>query len=432
MLKKCLIVLVLFSCTTLFSQETNSNNQTASTNDFLSLKLKGTSAKGGIAVIVSNMSPVFNEIRDVVARLIRDDYRIALVPKNYDYDVPTLSATNSPFAPEIKYIIKIHVLTETLSEQLIKTKIEMLRLSDNKYVIQDYAVARPNIAFFVGHLKRMLEEIIPQENYVNPKIINVQADQLTFSSKEFPGLRRGDEIKVRYNESRQGITESIAIVSRFSNEFVIAKDISKKVQSNDVVLRHTPKRNRFYINLGAIIPTLGESTLIAKLGDKLWQENTRWPAGFKVEGEYERFLPYQLVSTTAFGINVDRTLYTYLMTGIGYRILINPFWEVTPYFRLGVAYNSLGLYAVSGTSNHLQGFSLSIGMALGANIVRRLGENIFIGTDLGVQYYPFTIVNVLSGTETVTPQWKHGDTFSDKFSMTQLFPYISIKIGWMF
>lgn len=426
MLNKFFIFICLLTISnTAFSEEIKSP-------DTLSLKMRGASSEGSIAIIVSNRRPIYNIIVDTTTIFLRNDYRLALVPSDFDYDLTKITTSTSPFASEIKYVIKLINHTQNLSEKTIKVDIEVLRISDRKIVKSSYHGARVNVAFFAREIEDLLIQLFPKKNYLNPKIVSAKGSIFTFAQKDFPTLRKGDEIKVRYSEPRDGITESIAIVQNFSNHHVVAKDISSKVKSTDVVVRNAPRRNRFYLNIGAVVPFGGQRVLTAMHGTNVWQDTARWAGGFKVEGEYERFLPHQLVSTTAFGINIDRTMHTYLMTGVGYRFFMSPVWELVPYFRIGAAYTPVGLRGVGGSDSYLQGMALSLGMAFGLNFVRRFGDSLYVGADLGIQYYPYTYVSVMSGSEKIKPLWQHGDGFLDKFSMTQVFPYLSVKIGWIF
>ncbi|MGL5956611.1 MAG: hypothetical protein ACRC0X_08475 [Brevinema sp.] len=400
-----------------------------SAEEKLQLTFRGVNRQDAIALIVSNRNPIFTEIRTIVDTLVKDDFRIALVPPDYDYDLTKLSI--SPFASEVQYVLKIIVHNQSVAEQQIKTTVELLRLSDQKMIRNDFTTPRSNPVFLSADIRSMLEQLIQKNNYVNPIIVSVQDGIIVFPKKDFPSLRRGDEIRLRYKESRKGDTESIAIVQKISNEMVLAKDLSKKSAVGDEVSRNSPKRNRFYINVGTVIPTLGERILTARLDHHIWQTSPRWAVGFKIEGEYERFLPYQLVSTTSFGINFDRTMHTYLMTGIGYRALMRT-WEFTPYFRLGFAYNAIGLQTIEGTAGNLQGFTLNFGVALGMNIVKRVSDNIFVGLDLGLQYFPLSVVSVLADSKKIKPGWKDKGEFSEKFPMTELYPYVSLKVGWIF
>ena len=119
------------------------------------------------------------------------------------------------------------------------------------------------------------------------------------------------------------------------------------------------------------------------------------------------------------------------MTGIGYRILQYS-WEFMPYLRLGIMYTPLSLNNIAGGGSSLQGLSLKFGLNIGISIIKRVTQSIFIGVDVGVQYFPLEYVSVLHDSDTIKPQWKHGDEFRDDFSMTELYPYLSIKVGWLF
>ncbi len=391
----------------------------------LPLKFQGFSDKGSIAVIVSNSDPVFYEIKSVISDLVKNDFRIAVVPKDYDYNITNIDP--KIFAPEIKFVMKIYVYTQSPSEQQIKLKVDILRFSDKKIISEEFSFSRKNPVVLSSGIKKMFSELMPKVSLLNPKVVSVDGGVFSFAKKEFPSAKVGDEIKIRYKNSRQGKTESIAIVQKMSNDMVVAKDLSKKVEIDDDVFG--AKRNRFYINFGAIFPTLGEKTLVAKLNEDIWYGSKDWSAGFKMEGEFERFIPYQLVSTTAFGMNVDRNINIYIMTGIGYRGIVDT-WEFVPYFRLGVMYRSIAM--TSQDTGNLQGFSLNFGMMLGLNIVKRLDNDFFVGTDIGFQYFPFSSVSVLTDSEKVEPQWQKDKEFTDDFSATKMYPYIGVKVGWIF
>ena len=397
----------------------------------LSLKFKGTSSQKAIAIIISNQTPITVEIREIMSDFVKNDLKVALVPKEYTYDLNTLTIYNSPFAKEVAFVIKINTYNTSLKEQVLNLNVEILRLSDGEIISQDIAGPRSNIQLITVQIRNMLAKLMTQTNYSDPIISIVYDDLFAFPYKNFDNLRRGDEIIIRYTSARKGLIESIGIVHKMSNDMVLVKDINKRVEVGDKIIRGTPHRNRFYFNIGLIVPTLGESVLSAKSDNKIWESSRYWPAGFKIEGEYERFLPYRLVSTTAFGINMDRTVGTYLMTGIGYRLFKNS-WEFIPYIRLGVLYNTIGLNNIEGDVGNLQGFSLRFGANIGINIVKRIDFGMFVGLDIGLQYFPFESISVLVDSKKITPEWKNKNGYSKDFSMTELYPYLSLKIGWIF
>jgi len=419
-------ILMLLLVVPMFAQEKSDPEKQE-----LSLKLKGFSTQGAIAIIVSNRSSVTQEIKDMVTDFVRNDFRVALVPKDYTYDLKTLTAKNSPFVKEVAFVLKMNFYNKSLTEQMISLNVEIVRLSDGKFVTQEISGPRSNIRFITVQIRNLLAKLMTTINYDNPTISMVEGDLFAFPYKNFNSLRRGDEIIIRYANAREGLTESIGIVHKMSNDMVLVKDINKKVEVNDKIIRGTPRRNRFYLNLGLIVPTVGENVLTAKLDNNIWESSRYWPVGFKIEGEYERFLPYRLVSTTTFGINVDRTLNTYLMTGIAYRLFKNS-WEFTPYFRLGFMYSTIGLKNIEGSAGNLQGFALRFGVNLGINIIKRINSSMFIGLDIGLQYFPLETVSVLTGSEKVTPEWKSKKEYSENFPMTELYPYLSLKVGWLF
>ena len=420
-------ILILLLVAPIFAQE----NNTPEKKEEISLKLKGSSTQGSIAIIISNRSPVFIEIKEMMTDLVRNDFRVAQVPEDYTYDLKTLNAKNSPFVKEVAFVLKMNFYTKSLTEQMISLNVEIVRLSDGKIVSQEIAGPRSNVRLITVQIRNLLAKLMTAINYDNPTISMVQGDLFAFPYKDFNSLRRGDEIIIRYANARGGLTESIGTVHKMSNDMVLAKDINKKVEVNDKVMRGTPLRNRFYLNVGLMVPTVGERVLSAKLENNTWESASYWPVGFKIEGEYERFLPYRLVSTTAFGMNVDRSINTYLMTGIGYRVFKNT-WEFTPYLRLGFMYSTIGLNNIEGGAGSLQGFALRFGVNLGINIIKRINSSMFVGLDIGLQYFPLETISVLTGSEKVTPEWKNKKEYSENFPMTELYPYLSIKVGWLF
>ena len=95
-------------------------------------------------------------------------------------------------------------------------------------------------------------------------------------------------------------------------------------------------------------------------------------------------------------------------------------------------YSTIGLKNIEGGTGNLQGFALRFGVNLGMNIVKRIGSSMFVGLDIGLQYFPLETVSVLTGSEKVTPEWKNKNEYSKNFPMTELYPYLSIKVGWLF
>ncbi len=377
---------------------------------------------GKVALIVSNVDPVAYEIRAVKRELTRDNFVIDNIEDDYDLS----SLKSNPLSSDVKFMMKIQVYNTLTSEQLLKLKVEVLRLSDYKKISKDFNIPRTSTTLLTAGIRGLFDELVPRVVLDNPKITSVNGNEFSFDRDDSFVVKRGDEIKIRYKDSRQGKTDSIAIVHKISSNTISAKDTSKGVAVGDEVFRYAPNRNRFYINLGAILP--GERTLSAELDGNSWKSDTFWVAGFKIEGEYERFLPYQLVSTTAFGVNADRGMNIYAMTGIGYRGIINT-WEIVPYFRVGGMYRALSLRATTDGTGNLQGFALGLGIDFGVNTVKRIGD-MFVGFNLGLQYFPFSAVTVLTDSEKVKPQWLENDKAVEQ--LTELIPYLSIKVGWVF
>ncbi len=375
-----------------------------------------------IGLIISNVNPVFHEMREVKRELARDNFHIV----SQDIDCELSELEESPFTEDVKIITKAHVYNTLTSEPVLKIKIEMLRLSDKKIISRDFSVPRTNPIQLSLGIKEMLRELLPIVNIDNPKVLTVDGKEFSFEKIDYMGVRVGDEIKIRYQSSRHGKTESTAIVQKITKDEIVARDMSGRVEVGDEVMLYTAKRSRFSINLGAIVPR--EKTFVARLDDTYWQSDTFWSVGFKIEGEFERFLPYQLISTTAFGVNVDRGLIVYIMTGIGYRGIVDT-WEFVPYFRLGGMYRALIMSPTTENIGNLQGFAIGVGLSAGLNMVKRI-DDMFVGLDMGVQYYPFSAITVMTDSEKVQPQWQTDGQFSDYFS--EIFPYLSVKVGWVF
>ncbi len=375
-----------------------------------------------VALIVSNVNPVTYEIQAIKRELARDNFVIENIEE--DYDLSTLKA--NPLSADVKFIMKIHVYNTLTSEPLLKLKVEVLRLSDTKMVSKDFSISRTSTTLLAAGIKGLFEELEPRVVFDNPKITSVNGNEFSFESDEYFAVKRGDEIKIRYKDSRQGRIDSIAIVHKISDNTIYAKDTSKKVVVGDEVFRYAPSRSRFYINVGATLPR--ERTLTAELDGSSWKSDTFWSVGFKIEGEYERFLPYQLVSTTSFGANVDSGINVYAMTGIGYRGIIDT-WEIVPYFRVGGIYRALSLSPTTEGTGNLQGFSLGFGIDFGINTVKRI-DDMFVGFGVGFQYFPFSVTTVLTDSKKVKPQWLENGQLVER--LTESIPYLSLKVGWFF
>ncbi|MGL4367085.1 MAG: hypothetical protein ACRCTQ_02215 [Brevinemataceae bacterium] len=415
--------------------ETNSNKAVKTTppkpeGPQIPIKFPANSnSQEAIALVISNRTPVASVIRDFLNSLNNKGYKIAAAKQ--DVDISNITTATSPFAREVRYVMKFYVLNAAPTEQLVKINIEILRIADGKRIKQEIAFSRSNIPSLVSSVEKMLVQIVQQKEKINPMITAVSNNQIVFPTKGFPKVKKGDEVVIRYPRARRGKTESYAMVTGVTTRSITAKDLDKMAQPGDFVLSNPPLRNRFSFSAGIMVPTLGESELSASLDANVWSAPKRWPAGPKIEAEYERLLPYQLVSTTVLGINIDGGMGTYVMTGVGYRIIHNG-WEFIPYFRIGAMYVPLVLQIASGSAGSLQGMTIRFGINPGMSFLKRIGT-IYVGADIGLQWYPLSLVSVLTDSQKITPSWRNsqGD-FTSTFSMTQLYPYISLKVGWLF
>ncbi|MGL4560943.1 MAG: hypothetical protein ACRCV0_01470 [Brevinema sp.] len=394
-------------------------------NDVIPLKFRGSKSAGGsIAMVISNRAPFAPEISEVINDLTMRGYRVALVKD--DIDIEGLSLKNSPFVKDVLYVMKIFVNNTSTRESVLSLKIDLLVLSSQKKISKEFAAPRANIKMITKEMDALLQQVLPRKDENPLQVLSISNNIFSFTNMA-RGLRRGDEIRIQYKLPRNKRTESQAIVVQISSNTIQAKDIYKQIEIGDVILPISPKRNRFSFNVHAIVPTIGERRLLASLDNRSWTARSRWPVGFALEGEYERFLPYQLVSTTAFGISVDGVLGTHVFTGIGYRGLVES-WEFMPYIRLGFLYNPLGFNSNTG-GDPLQGMTLRLGLNLGVNIIKRVSDTIFVGFDLGIRWYFYDFVNVQSAGTQVKPFWNNNQK---KFPLSAFYPYIGLKIGWIF
>ncbi|MGL4388862.1 MAG: hypothetical protein ACRCTJ_05670, partial [Brevinema sp.] len=341
-----------------------------------------------------------------------------------ELDIEGLTLKNSPFVKDVGYVLKIYVNNTSTRESVLSLKIDLLVLSSGKVSSREFGVPRSNIKMITKEMDLLLQKVIPQKDN-NPVTVLSNSGDIFYFTNNARGLRRGDEIRIQYQNPRKKSTESPAVVMHISSNLIKAKDLHGFVEPKDKVLPVSPKRNRFSFNIHATIPTFGNRIVEGSLNNHIFKSSPRWPAGFTIEGEYERFIPYQLVSTTVFGVSVDSVLGTHLMTGIGYRGLVGH-WEFTPYIRLGFLYNPLAFKSDT-SADLLQGLTLRIGVNLGLSIMRRITDDIFIGLDFGLRWYFYDFVNLSLGDQNVKPSWKGGT-----FALSELYPYIGLKIGWIF
>lgn len=393
--------------------------------------------KLGTALVISNRVPIEADVRKIVSGLKAEGIKI--FDARQDVDLKGVNQTNSPFAKDIGYAMKISVLNESYAERVYRFSVTVLRLSDGGMASTELAVPKENFAMLVAELYRLLCRIFPGKITSDPVVTDVSTEKFSFPMGDFYGLRKGDEITVRYAQAREGLTESYAIVRKVSvltngsniSTTVEAKDLAKAVKTGDTILRKSPQRNRFSFTLSATVVAGGTMPLQARDGARLWKGSGVWPAGLIFNGEYERLLPYQLVSTTVFGINVDGMLGTFVFTGIGYRVIYRS-WEFVPYLRLGVMYNPLVLDGVTADTPSMQGAGFRFGLNFGMSFMKRLGSNLFLGLDLGAQWYPLSYGAMLVSSQSIKPQWKNGSGWSDKLSLPSIYPYLGLKFGWTF
>lgn len=393
--------------------------------------------KLGTALVVSNRVPIEADVRKIVSGLKAEGIKI--FDARQDVDLKGVTQTNSPFAKDIGYAMKISVLNESYAERVYRFSVTVLRLSDGGMASTELAVPKENFTMLIAELYRLLCRLFPGKITSDPVVTDVSTEKFSFPMGDFYGLRKGDEITVRYAQAREGLTESYAIVQKVSvstnglniSTTVEAKDLAKAVKTGDTILRNPPQRNRFSFTLLATAVAGGTIPLQARDGARLWKGSGVWPAGLIVNGEYERFLPYQVVLTTVFGINVDGMLGTFVFTGVGYRIIYRT-WEFVPYLRLGVVYNPLVLDAVTAGAPSMQGAGFRFGLNFGMSFMKRLGSNLFLGLDLGAQWYPLSHGAMLVSSKSIKPQWKNSSGWSDKLSLPSVYPYLGLKFGWTF
>ncbi|MGL4394381.1 MAG: hypothetical protein ACRCS8_04065 [Brevinema sp.] len=379
-------------------------------------------AGNGVAFIMPQKTLLNDDFTELMTELQKLRYQISSV--DGDLNLSLLNSQNSPFVRDVNYVLRVSILNE-LVDSILSIQIELLDLKSTKILTREIGVPRTSFKNISKDIDTMLQQLIPQIENKALLVDNVQKSRFSFTNN-LRGLRKGDEIRVQYRLPRKGFTESPSIVMSVSSNEIIARDLMGFVEINDTVVPTSPKRNRFSLNVHAMFPALGDPYLRGTLEGENWTSNTkRWPAGFSLEAEYERFLPYQLVSTTVLGIDVDGALGTHLMTGLGYRGLWGS-WEFMPYLRFGFMYNPLSFKSPS-NSDPMQGLTIRVGMDVGMNIMNRITDDIFIGIDFGLRWYFHDFVVLQTAGEKVQPSWSQ-----NKFPLSQFYPYLGFKVGWIF
>jgi len=394
-----------------------------------SLHYRGDKTKSGIAISISNRTPIARETVSILTDLSSRGFRVALTKS--DIDIHSITSTNSPFNDDTKYILKIYVLNESVTENLISVDIILLKLENGKKIVGNISFPRSNIKILTSNLEKIFRKFMPIKKKDDPLIISINNNEFFFSNTNFAPIKKGDEIIIQYASARNKLTESYGFVTKISNDFIIAKDINLLAEVNDSILNVSPKRNRFSFSGGLLIPLFGESILIAYNNNNIWEASKRWPVGLQISAEYERFLPYRLTSTTAVGLNINGVMGTFIFTGVGYRLFYKS-WEFTPYIRLGVMYSPLALAIKEGTVGQLQGAVLQFGFNGGISMTKRLTRNLFVGLDIGFQWYPFEYTPLSSDSQKIKPQWNQNGQLTDNLPITEFYPYINIKASWLF
>lgn len=258
--------------------------------------------------------------------------------------------------------------------------------------------------------------------------------EFSFDFSKFPGIKIGDEIELKSSNEVEMNQNYYALVNRISEGRVFCKRTEGLPTVFDKVLHLKPKRHRISIHLGAVVPVLGTERLYAHLNSSSWESDLFWPAGLQIELEYERFLPRSFVFTSVIGLNIYGFMGTSLLAGFAYRMIKNS-WEVVCYFRCCAQIHPIVLKKRDGStgSNHLSGMSFRyMGVNLGLNISKRVNSFLFLGCNIGLQYYPLETVYVLGGSERVYPFWNNHGKMTQQSSLAILYPYMHITVGYAF
>lgn len=384
-----------------------------------------------IALVLSNKIPIEGSVPKIITGLKDRGFNIYLVKEEINLSGVTLS--NSPFAPEIKYALKINVLNQNLGEPVLNIEVQTYKLETGEVFSTQLRHPKENMLQLTADLAKELNAVLPKQQRQNDaQILSVENNEIIFSSADYPGLRKGDEITVRFAEARMGQTEIRSVIKRIviatnkNGEFdkqIIAENKENLIQIGDKVYKKAVVRNRFSFTLLGTAPLALEKAPSGILNGLLYTGNSHWPAGFILQGEYERFLPYNFVSTTAFGLNIDSSFNTYLMSGVAWRARGSN-WEFVPAFRLGLMYAPLSLYH---GGEALQGSSIRLGLSLSLSFLYRFTDLFSMGFDIGLQYWFYSFSMLYQGNKKVEPAWT-----SPTIALPYLYPYLGLKFSWSF
>ncbi|MGL5721116.1 MAG: hypothetical protein ACRCY4_01760 [Brevinema sp.] len=380
------------------------------------------------ALVVSNIVPLEGLIPRLLPELRGFGYDLAMVKG--EINTMGMNKTNSPFAPEIVRVLEINVLNTTITETIAKMELSLLNLENGVRKNRMIAMPKENYKFIAAEIAKFLAEEDPSKK--DPLITAVSMTEARIPLQDFPGLKKGDVLTVRFEEPRQNMSEAKVEVARLEQAtnsdgvfemFAILSHKQTPIKEGDRVLRIQPTRHRFSLSLMGTVSIFRSNPMAVVFNGQTYTGLTLWGGGFILQGEYERLLPYNFTSTTAFGLNVDPSLNTFIMTGIGWRYRRNS-WELIPSFRIGIAYTPLSFQL---NEQFLQGSSIRFGIDAGVSFLYHMGPTFSLGFDVGVQYWFYSLGLLYEETTQVRPTYPSGQV-----PLAYLYPRFGLKFAWAF
>lgn len=383
-------------------------------------------------LVVSNKVPIEGAVPKIISAL-KERGHIVLLSKE-EIKLDGLSLKNSPFAPEIKYALAFNVLNQNVGEAVIDMEVVHYNLTEGSQKGMRLTQARDNINMIASEIAKFMDGNKPKAPPLEaPEFTEAAKGEAAFPAEAFPALRKGDEFFVRFTEPRGELLEIKAQVKRIETatnaegvfvKKVVVDDKKGLIKKGDKILKTAPQRNRFSLNLSGTAAVSKVKTLRAFQGGAEYAGQKLWGGGFMIQGEYERFLPYGFTSSTSFGLNIDGTINTYILTGVGWR-WINPLWELIPSIRFGLAFVPL---AFSGAEDALQGSGLRFGMDVGLSFLYHVANNFSVGFEVGLQYWFYSLGVLYKGADKVSASYEGGGMIP----LPYLYPRLGLKLAWKF
>ncbi|MGL5254095.1 MAG: hypothetical protein ACRC9L_03670 [Brevinema sp.] len=384
--------------------------------------------KANTVLIISNIVPLEGLIPRLLPELRSQGFD--LIQVKGEFNTLGMSKSNSPFSSDITMVLEIKVLNSSLTETIAKMDIGLLNLETGIKKNRVINLPKENYKFIAAEIAKFLAEEDSSKKDVLVSSVNETEARILLS--DFPGLKKGDILTVLLQEPRENMSEVKVKVSRLEQatnsegvfqSFAILSHQQAPIKNGDKVLRIIPTRHRFSLSVSGEGAILRSNPMTLVFRGNTYTGLRLWGGGILVKGEYERLLSYNLTSTTTFGLNIDASLNTFIMSGIGWRYRRNS-WELIPSLRIGVAYTPLSFQF---NNQLLQGSSIRFGVDASIGFLYNVGPTFSVGFNIGVQYWFYNLSILYEGTQQVRVSYPDGQV-----PLAYLYPHLGLKFAWSF